>query len=740
MSGPYAWKPAKAWPHTVDPYTRWLIDTAPNCLDAGQMENCADNHWFLVLLKEPEKKAGRKQGGYGLNRIDAHNLVWKPEGSEYAFLLTCKDFGGMAGELCQSGPETAAATHPSEPTAKDSSDHAKVDAQADAPTGRMADEVYAQLAPLDDAMIPEELYEPQLDDMSSLGINPAKAVIVGIIDDGINIAHEHFIDADGNPRVDCAWIQDGRLSPDGRRASSVLFGQELTASQIKGVLAQFDSEEKTLRALGLVDPTRSEPTTLSKAFSHGTFVLDALAGYSHSPFGHDGPLLEEQGRPAGRQTADAKDRRIVSVQLNRRVTGESSGALYTLFAILGLEYIVDRSRRIAKQLRKPGGKKIPLVMNFSYGLSGGPHNGDHLFERFVQKTVETLDKDPDLGPLLVPMPVGNRFLLKGHAHVAAEKAGDHTLNLNWITQPQDPSPNYLEIWLPKPAGAQKKRGKAKQPVTLTLTPPFGDKEAVFSETVDIASLNGTENRDLHDSSGTIVGRLTFDCLDAANAPSGPASGPLPNSYPKLRILIALAPTRPVADETASIPPGSWNVSVTAKLSKGEFLEAWIQRDDSPPFFRRQGRQSYLEHQSWTVEGQRQDELNEHVQPLPEEAGLSKYGTINGLATSSAMIRVSGYRLKDGSRAVYAGAPHAGMPGEDVSAASDRSRVFAGLVGTGGRSGSTQIMNGTSVSAPIVGRSLADFLAENRFQTAEEARKAYLTALGPGSPIVRNLCD
>jgi|GEM_PF-4238578 len=698
MSGTYQWQPAVNWPITVDPYTRWLVDTAPNCLDVERFTDCRDNHWFLILLKKPDKKSKGSADRQNLSQVDKSNIIWEPDGSAFSYLLSRSSFDNVSGTL-------------------------KAPAQKD------TKEIYAQLAPLDDAMVPCDLAEPSVGDLQSIGIDPDKAVICGVIDDGINVAHERFVDDEGNPRVDFAWLQDGRLDAESSNPSTVLFGREISAAQIKEARAHSDTEEKTLRTLGLVDPARSEATTLSKAFSHGTFVLDTLAGYpgDHTVKRIAGTGIAEMSN--GDVEVHAKDRRIVAVQLNRRVTVESSGALYALFAILGLQYIVDRARRVAKEIRKPKGKRIPLVVNFSYGLAGGPHNGDHIFERFVEEMISKLDKDPDLGPLLVPMPVGNRYLLKGHAHVEAEQAGEHELKLNWITQPQDKSPNYLEVWIPKPEKPKKKGAQAEQKVTLALKPPFGDEDAVLKETFDVGTLTGQEDRELRDLDGNIVARVTFDVLDASNADPKSRSSDRKKYYPKLRILMALAPTRPIADDTASIPPGTWEVSVKAQLASGEFIEGWIQRDDSPPFFWREGRQSYLEDQGWTLEQQHRDELTEFIEEHDANAGIARYGTLNGLATSESMIRVSGHRLSDGLRAIYSGEPHEGMVDSDASAICDRSRVVSGLVGTGGRSGSSQIMNGTSASAPIVGRSIADFLSANGFSTSKKAKEAFLKQFG-----------
>lgn len=673
MSNSYTWEPSPDSPEKLDPYSKWLQQT-----ESARFERASssDAPWFLALKMKSGKDA-KKAKVPGATAPGSLVSVWEPEGSDYVFELTRQ-------------PHTANGKQ------------------------KNISELYVQLAPLDDDSVAGgTVLDPSTGDAGGPAIDAATAVIVGLIDDGINIAHEHFVDPSGHPRIDYAWLQDGKTDS----SSAVLFGREFTASDIKAARAGSKTEEGTLRALGLVAPAKEEPTTLSKSFSHGTFVLDCLAGY---PSSHQLPGISDPG-----EAVNPADRRIVSVQLHRRVTEESSGALYPMFAIAGLQYIVDRARRVAKETRKGKGRKIPLVVNFSYGISGGPHNGEHLFEQYVDQLVTSLQADKDLGPLIMPMPTGNRHLLEGHAHVEADKTDKLNLDLSWIIQPQDRTPNYLEIWVPKPAKANGKNGPSHR-VAVSLKPPFGGNAYAFSETFNLANFKNGDGQDLQDDQGNVVARVTLDALDADNTDEITQKKADTGQYAKIRILIALAPTYPARDGTAHIPPGHWSVSVSTKVKAGQFIEAWVQRDDSPPQFRRHGRQSYLENRTDPKGGRTKEELTEFLLPLGSDAGLSRYGAINGLATGQNMLRVSGVRHHDNNLpALYSGATHKGMRSIEVAAPSDRSLVFRGVVGTGGRSGSTQIMNGTSVAAPIVGRALADFLSQHTFTDAESAMEKFV---------------
>lgn len=703
MANQFEWKtPDRVFPVEVDPYSTWLLDTAENSLVLESLPRAQNDPWFLVFLGN----SGETANAGSITEFGDNGVIWKPKGSDFAFMLKRQAIGefrsslsspGLVEEFRNFGMSETSAMYVSGDATEDES-HV---------------ELYAQIAPLDDAMVPKKyLPDTTENEQTNPGIDTEKSVIIGIIDDGINIAHERFIDPAGEPRIDYTWLQDGRADSP----SPVLFGREFTAAHIKAARQKNDTEEGTLRDLGLVDPAKAEPTTLSKSFSHGTFVLDSLAGYPSDPtkYSDRNPCLPDEN-----DGTDPKDRRIIAVQLHRRVTQESSGALYTLFAMLGLQYIVDRARKLAKEIRGQNEpkRKIPLVVNFSYGLAGGPHNGDHLFERFVDQLVARLDADEELGPLIVPMPTGNRHLLKGHAHKVADKSGNICLDMQWITQPQDKSPNYLEIWLPK----------SSNPVSLKLKPPFGSDEYILEHTFDTGDTTSLQGKELRDANENVVARVTLDTLDAKNSDETKREIGGPAQYAKARILVALAPTYPVEDEAAHIPPGLWSVSVKTKVSKGQYIEAWIQRDDSPPLFQRPGRQSYLENGSWSNEWQRTDELSEHLLPLKEIAALSRYGAINGLATGHSMLRVSGVRhYENYLPAIYSGASHDGMRAVQVAAPCDRSRVFKGLVGAGGRSGSTQIMNGTSVAAPIIGRSIADYLSKNPHPDAQTAINAFLS--------------
>jgi len=418
---------------------------------------------------------------------------------------------------------------------------------------------------------------------------------------------------------------------------------------------------------------------------------------------------------------------LITVQIPRRASLETSGALYALFAASGLRYILDRARVVAKAIRKEAsgkGKapKIPLVINFSYGLAGGPHNGQHPIEHLIDDMMAEVDADPDVGPLVVPMPAGNRYALKGHAHRVAEDAGETTLALDWVTQPWDATANYLELWVPQTA--------AGNPLEVVVTPPPTSDLQPLSVALPVLGPNdpalGTAF-EVQNGAGDVLARVSMDQLDAKQLRPAPTG----TSGNKVRVLIALRSTQPMEPKGAALAPGVWQVTATCALAQGERIEAWVQRDDTPPGFRRQARMSYLERRDDTppVPGRATREaLEEHNTPLDPDAGRSAHGTLSGIATGDSMIIVAGSRLnEDNMPALYSGAAHDGMRCPDLVMPADRSRVHAGVLGASGRSGGSYPVNGTSASAPIMARVCADYLAKTAKRPASAAAKAAILA-------------
>lgn len=487
---------------------------------------------------------------------------------------------------------------------------------------------------------------------------PARVVVMAVIDDAINLAHERFRARGGaTTRIDFAWVQDA----DHRGA--VPFGRELTGPDIDAALATHGEDDTAvLGALGLLDFHDGGLRHLGGRQGHGTHVLDVAAG--------DAP-------------AHAQDElRIIAVQLPRLVTRDTSGQHYTAFVFAALEYILQRASAIHAGLGDVDGRKLPVIVNFSYGISGGPHDGTN----FIEDAIETLTTAPavanklDIYPIL---PMGNRNLDRGHASATAAEDGPTGLTLPWRLPPGDTSSSYLEIYVPADAA-----------FGVAVTLPDGtvrDLGDLSHPQVLMSPRNGARVEE------AIVARIA---RDEPLRWTGEAA-----AY--RRVLLALAPTDPLPDDRSPAPHGLWRVSVTATLSAGERINAWLLRDDFALGHRPLGaQQSYLDDPLYLRTGPDGKTLGQD--PPDSRSVVRRSGACNGMAMSPSTVRVGAYQV--GGRAAkivdYSGTAADWMGQPLAAAATDRSPRRPGILVAGLHSGTTVPLNGTSVAAPQIARCLA----------------------------------
>lgn len=531
---------------------------------------------------------------------------------------------------------------------------------------------------------------PQLARYAARGLPEATTTLVGVIDDAINPLHDAFRDGAGRSRVDFAWVQDAAAPPTG--ATTVPFGRELSAAQLDAALATPAPEADRLAQLGLADFTRAGSHGVARRLSHGCHVASLAGG----------------GGP--------DHLRLLTVQLPAAVTKATSGGFLSPFVMAGVAHILDRALLISQAEGFP----IPVVINFSYSLAGGPHNGLHFLERAIDTLVQAhLDRlarafpsQPGRAEVAVVLPAGNRLLARGHALCegrAEGRARKSALTLPWRVQPGDESSNFLEIWLPRDAAG----------VELRITPPQGPAMRVTGLSPGRAVV-------MHPAGDpdAVIGRLSLDRQRGSSAQDGIAR--------KQRVLIALAPScMPAAVRRAAAPAGLWQVELRARIDPDQRIEAWLQRDDAPLGHRRAGLQSYFDDPAY----QRWDAMGGTAGYDSGTGAVRRAGGLNGLATGRATTVIAasltrgprhaagfpglgalpgaaGYAPGPGSDTERTAAPYAPqssthMRRPDGSAEADRSALAPGVIGAGAASGSRLAMNGSSVAAPQYARYLAD---------------------------------
>ncbi|MGZ5150443.1 MAG: S8 family serine peptidase [Burkholderiales bacterium] len=488
--------------------------------------------------------------------------------------------------------------------------------------------------------------------------NGAVSCVVGVIDDGLAFAHDRFRKPDGTTRVDFFWNQ-GYYSRDidepvyGREYSNADINDYMRHSKVRGVV-----DEDAVYRLACYREVR-------RRIAHGTHVLDLACGCD------PGDLHAESPRIVG-----------VQLQLPSRKTRDRSAGWLATRVLDGLRYILDCADDLAPH--------CPVVVNLSFGNIAGPHDGSSMIECAMDQLIRL--RRP-YAPCEVVIAAGNSNLVRCHAKFSIPYQRSHVLN--WRILPDDPTPNFLEIWLPR-------RGSSNDGCEVTVTTPSGD------ESISVRAGNVYTWCPRNDTLCTVVYLNEIATGD------------------RDMVLVAIEPT--VSFETRDVAPsGTWDVSIKNLNTSGTLdVDAWIQRDDTPFDFPRHGRQSRFEDQNYQrFEGEEKDipedspirRVRGRVKADDEgndDSDIKRSGTINSIATGEEPTVVGGFRRSDGAAVPYSssgpalqsagGQPPKAVP--DLSAASEDSVGCHGILAAGTRSGSVVAINGTSVAAPSVTRRIS----------------------------------
>jgi len=509
----------------------------------------------------------------------------------------------------------------------------------------------------------------------------APKAIVAVIDDGIPFANRTYQNSAGKTRVSNCWLQSARSTGPG----AVPFGRELSNGEIDALRAEHGRDEKAIYyAAGAIDAELPEMGNyLLRETTHGAHIMSMAAGRALGPT----------------QEPPQDDIEIIAVQLPNTIAWDTSGFGKEMYMLSALHYVFERAKRIAAS---HGLDELPLVVNFSYGWSGGRHDGQSEMDTAMQ---ELLESRRALAPTYLVMPSGNTYKDDMHANFQESKFVDDEISIGWQVQPDDRTSSYVEMWLPE--------GLDPDGYTFEVTPPRG---VTFDASPSLA-VRGAPRFPRGDPrnfvnlrvGGAAVGQMSVD----------------KNRGTRWRAMVALAPSMPVRmpddDPARWAPSGRWTLTLkrTAaadRLPQGSYVNIWAQRDDDPSELRTGGRQSYL------VELDKapthKPVLPEYKQPLSLVRG---FGSMNGVANADLVTRVAGYVQSSGQPASYSSAggllntdgpvPTTWGQHVDICAVSDRGTVLPGTVAQGVYSGARSILVGTSGAAPQVARIIARALAD-----------------------------
>lgn len=539
-----------------------------------------------------------------------------------------------------------------------------------------------------------------------------RITVLAIIDDGIPFVHRNFRDASGQrSRIEFCWLQSARSDETG----GVLFGREYLRSDIETLIADYGDDEDTMYVkAGAISDIDELGAAISRHTTHGSHMMDLATGYS---------------KQRGEEPQEAI--RVIAVQLPNAIAWDTSGFGKDMYMLSAFHYIFHRAEMIAKGY---GDANLRLVVNFSYGFSGGRHDGGSELEAAIEQLVAQRREQGK--PTALVLPSGNSFLdrLHGvirHGHLAATNAFD----FHWRIQPNDRTPSYLELWFD--------RGFVADGYVIALHDPWGGLVAELQIQSNDTILNGDPGKisDISNAKKQTIGQISADH----------------HRRERWRVLIILAPSEPDEDRLPAAVAGRWQVRVTRGESAAELkdgvIRCWVQRDDDPAAFGSGSRQSYLD-----------DPLNVRfgddgapVECDNEAAFVRRFGTINGLATARSSMVVAGFRqhaeagwvVEEPVASRYSAAGAIEEPpqtdGHSVnmtgnvacSAMSDRSLLLPGTIASGSRSSALSLVQGTSTAAPVVARNLAESFvtaSEEKVQHDETKRKNYAPLLTNTIPV------
>ena len=493
-------------------------------------------------------------------------------------------------------------------------------------------------------------------------------VVIAVIDDGIAFAHHRFWDEGGRTRVRAFWDQDSQYW-----LSGPYIDYSITQHRSGSVV----DEDALYASEGLNNYAKDEHKRVGRRIAHGTHVLDLAAAL-----------------PLG---STSSERAIIAVQLPRQVTSDPSGTGLAPQIDLALKFINARMAEFADK----GGKQPPLVVNISYGMTGGPQDGTHQIEERIDEFIKLREAANHRTEVVIA--AGNVRLERGHAKLAINANPSPLL---WRLQPDDRSPSALEIWVP-----------ANEKIQVQVKGPTDQNFGAWVK-------EGGEYPTPYS---------TAPCMIDYKAQ--------PTSSGRRLILIRTLPTAPLEPLTPTpiAPSGVWTIQIQSDGNTGFCVDAYVQRDDTPLGYKRLGRQSYFEDMKYS----KLDEVTggpvawDHDQRTASET--IRVGTLNAIATGPLPFVVGGYRRADETSSRYSSlGASSTSPCPRIATVSDDSTALHGVIAAGTRSGSSSAMNGTSVAAPQLTRWIADEFAADASISSPALRMKLTVAAKPALNVPANV--
>lgn len=253
------------------------------------------------------------------------------------------------------------------------------------------------------------------------------AALVGIIDTGVDVLHEAFLDDAGKTRILYVWDQRASSGDAPGAVDAGAFSQSYGRLYVQSEIQ--DMVDHGIAPAALRDPAL-----------HGTHVASIAAG-----------------RPVGAFAGGIAPRAklIVVIPNMKTAPGDPPSLGYSNSHVDALSFIQSAAAR----------EGLPVAVNVSLGMNAGAHDGSSTLEA-------AFDAFTGMGRLpgvVLVKSAGNERGHKGHASVDVPQNG--FADITWESSPETRDEDYIEVWF-----------NAFDDIEFTLLDPAGNASTAVSAT------------------------------------------------------------------------------------------------------------------------------------------------------------------------------------------------------------------------------------------------------------------
>ena len=347
------------------------------------------------------------------------------------------------------------------------------------------------------------------------------SALIGIIDDGVDVLHETFLDDQGQCRILALWDQQDPTGPSPHALAPEAFPA--------GTMGAEGTVHLAARLQDYIAGRLPMPQALRNPDRHGTHVASIAAGRALPPPAAGGGASPSQPIAMADGMAPAAKLVVVIPKL-RPVQGDPWSLGYSIGHIAALDFLAWAR----KGTNAVTAQALPMAINVSMGMNAGAHDGMSALEAAFD-TRTNKGRDPGL---VIVKSAGNE---RGHGGHARVRLANGILPLQWTSVNRMRYRDYMEAWY-----------STRDDVEFTLIDPAGHSSRAVS----------VRNPKVLDDLGGNLCELTLTAAHPDNSDNC--------------LVITITP------KASPIQSGLWTLNVhgiAIRTNEG-LLDIWVERDDS----------------------------------------------------------------------------------------------------------------------------------------------------------------